>query len=375
MPNILKCSILVGMNPVDDLKFLHALNSIPGVGAATLRVLKKHFGTWHAAWSASEADLNSALGDKKTVTSILWKRPSMHPDKEMEKLVKENIWIITEEDPVYPSLLKEIPNPPVILYGKGNPHLFTEGKIFLGVVGTRKCTQYGLEAVESLTYELSRAGLTIISGLAAGIDSRAHEAALEAEGKTVAVLGSGVDNFSIFPPENKGLARRITEKGGTVISEYAPGTPALREHFPQRNRIISGLSKGILVVEAPEKSGALITARLALEQNREIFAVPGPIFSIYSRGCHKLIQEGAKLILQAEDILEEFKIEYTKEKRQLAVENDIEKKILEILQEALSVDLIKLRTGLDTSSIITTLSMLELKGQIKNIGGDTWQKI
>lgn len=359
---------------ITDLKFLNALNSIPGVGPATLRTLKNYFGTYEAAWHAGEPDLMQAGVSTRALQSILWKKPSLNPDRELQKISKENIWILTEDDERYPAYLKEIENTPVILYGKGA--MFDE-KICLGVVGTRRPTAYGTEATENLVRELSAAGLTIVSGLASGIDARAHEATLDTGGKTIAVLGSGLDQNSIFPPENRGLARRIVEGGGTLLGEYAPGTPAVKDHFPARNRIISGLSRGVLVVEAREKSGARITTRMAMEQNREVFALPGSIFSPTSRWPLMLIQQGAKLVTSAQDILEELGIEYNKEDAQKFDElvGGTEKTILDILEAPLGVDTIKEKTGLATPAIIASLSMLELKGLVRNLGPDTYQKI
>lgn len=359
-----------------DLKFLNAFNSIPGVGPATLRTLKNNFGTYEEAWVADEGALFRAGVNPPSLRAISWKRATLHPDKEMEKLVKEDVWLIAEEDENYPALLREIPNAPVALYGRGDIRALAEETLKIAVVGTRRPTHYGLEACEKIVIGLSGAGITVVSGLATGIDARSHEAALDMQGKTIAVLGSGVDHNSIFPPENRGLARRIAESGGAVISEYAPGTPALKEHFPQRNRIISGLSKGILVVEAREKSGALITARFALEQNRDVFAVPGSIFSPTSLGPHRLIQDGAKLVTSHEDILMELGIEYTKEgKGDLSGIPEEERLLLAFLVEPVGVDYLKEKTHLDTAVIISSLSMLELKGHIRNMGGNTYQKI
>lgn len=355
-----------------ELKFLNAFNSIPNVGPVTLRALKKNLGSFEAAWRASDTALTESGIGPQYARSIVWKRPSIHPDREMERLVRDRIWLIADDDPTYPALLKEIPNPPLVLYGRGNL-----SEPCIAVVGTRKPTLYGLEAAESIVSGIVSADLTIVSGLATGIDTRAHQAALAQNAKTIAVLGSGIDRQSIFPPENRGLARRIEESGGAVISEYAPGTPAMKEHFPQRNRIISGLSKGTLVVEAREKSGALITARFALEQNREVFAVPGSIFSPHSKGPHALIREGAKLVTSPKDILEELGIEYTEKDAQIAETffGENEHAILECLEEARAVDDIKQRTGLKTSAIVASLSLLELSGRIKNIGDEKYQKI
>lgn len=370
-----------------ELKYLNALNSIPHIGAVTLRALKERFGSYEAAWRAPEAALAevAGLGEAK-LRSILWKRPSLNPNRELDKLVRNGIWVLTEEDKNYPSFLREISHPPVIIYGRGdssNIQTAVQHPVFkiLAVVGTRKPTHYGLEAAEKITFWLARAGVIIVSGLAVGIDTRAHEAALDAGGKTVAVLASGVDHNSIYPQENKGLARRIIEKGGTIISEYAPGTPSIKDHFPARNRIIAGLSQGVLVVEARERSGALITARLAIDQNREVFAIPGSIFSLPSVGPNRLIQEGAKAVLSAEDILKELGVDYNynnnNEKEKGSTSENLEKHekiILGLLEEPLGVDLIKERSGLDTPTIVSSLSILELKGLVRNLGGDTYQK-
>lgn len=360
----------------NDLKFLNAWNSIPGIGPATLRLLKNSFGTLEAAWLASEAALAETGISPLILQAISWKRPSLHPDREMGKLIRESIWIITEDDENFPACLKEIPSPPLLLYGRGDLRLLATGTL-LAVVGTRRPTAYGLEAAEAITRDLAAMGITIVSGLASGIDAQAHQAALDEKGKTIAVLGSGLDYHSVFPAENRGLARRIAEASGLVISEYAPGTPARKENFPQRNRIISGVSPGVLVVEARERSGALLTARLALEQNREVFAIPGSIFSSTSYGTNSLIQQGAKLVRSAADILEELGIEYTKEKEKTLREGleENERMIYQLLEEPLSLDTIKEKTGLSTAIIITSLSLLELKGAVRNLGQDTYQKI
>lgn len=359
-----------------DIKFLNALNSIPGVGPATIRTLKSHFGTLESAWYAEETTLASSGITSLAMQAISWKRPSIHPDREMENLIRAGITLITEEDPYYPPLLSEISQPPVLLYGRGDIKILSRRPI-LAVVGTRRPTHYGLEVTEKLVTELADAGFIIVSGLALGIDSRAHEATMDAKGKTIAVLGSGVNHDSIFPPENRGLARRLAESGGVVISEYAPGTPAVKEHFPARNRIISGLAQGVLVVEAREKSGALITARFALEQNRDVFAIPGSVFTPTTAGPHTLIKEGAKLVTSSKDILEELGIEYNKKEGSTTDDTlgQEEQLIWNILEEPLTVDALKAATNLNTQIIVSSLSMLELKGRVKNLGGDTYQKI
>ena len=362
----------------NDIKFLHAFNRIPGIGPATLRALKEHYRSFEEAWRASDDDLRRAGIAPRAVASIQWKRASIHPDREMGQMVREGIWMITEEDDSFPRMLKEIPQPPIALYGKGDGTLFANAaSIFFAIVGTRKPTHYGMETTETIAHGLAMHHIIIVSGLATGIDTRAHHAALECGGKTIAVLGSGVDRQSIFPPENISLAKRIADSGGIVVSEYSPGTHAAREHFPQRNRIISGLSRGVLVVEAREKSGALITARLALDQNRDVFAIPGPIFSPASQGPNKLIQEGAKLTRSHEDILQEFGIEYTQKeaRKEMGVLDEKELMLLEALSDPEGIGALKEKTGLAVPDIIATLSMLELKGYVKNRGADVYQKI
>ncbi|MDP3710525.1 MAG: DNA-processing protein DprA [bacterium] len=360
-----------------ELKFANAFNAIPNIGGGSLRTLKKHFGNLANAWQASASDLQAVGLNQPALAGIAWKKPSLNPDREIEKLFKENIWLLNEEDKKFPAVLKEIPSPPFLIYGRGRMELLTEKGMSVGVVGTRKPTSYGIEVVQKIVSGLVRAGLTIISGLATGIDSQAHETTLAEKGKTVAVLGCGVDQSSIFPPENRGLARKIIESGGIVLSEYSPGTPGVKEHFPQRNRIISGLSRGVLVVEARERSGALITSRLALDQNREVFAVPGSIFSLASFGPNQLISQGAKLVTSAKDILDELGLDYT-ELEGLNSSEPIDEKewtVLQLLEEPLGVDALVEKTGLNTSVLLSSLSMLELKGKIKNMGGDTYQKI
>ncbi len=354
-----------------DIKFLHAFNTIPGVGPATLRTLKKYFGSFENAWNSGQGALKDALPESRAERIIAWKKPSLHPDKEMECLVRAHISIIHEEDPRYPKLLSEISQPPVILYIQGS----FPSSPSLAIVGTRRPTIYGREITEQFAHASADAEVAVISGLALGIDSTAHMATIDAKGKTVAVLGSGIDQESLFPPENKILARKIVESGGAIISEYAPKTPAVKEHFPQRNRIISGLSQGVLVVEARERSGALITAQFALEQNREVFAIPGSIFSPTSRGTHLLIQQGAKLVTQPKDLWEELKIAYTQnETRPREPLDETDQIIITLLEEPLSLDTIKKCSGLDTALINVSLSRLELKGRIRHLGQDIYQK-
>ena len=280
------------------------------------------------------------------------------------------------ENKDYPKLLSHIAGPPKQLYCRGNIKLLDS--FCIGVVGTRKLTAYGKEATEQIVSELAGNNITIVSGLAFGIDAIAHQSALDNDIPTIAVLGSGVDDQSIYPRTNFQLAKSILENGGLIVSEYEPRFRANEKTFPQRNRIISGLSKGVLVVEAPEKSGALITTRFAAEQNRDVFAVPGNIFSINSKGANMLIQKGAKPVFSAEDILGSYyqNLELNLSARggsafggenNISTKNPIEKKILDILNEKdeLSADEIISLAELDVSQVIVALSMLEMKNKVR----------
>ncbi len=275
-------------------------------------------------------------------------------------------------DKNYPESLKHIQNPPKKLFVRGE--ILPEDKTAIAIVGARKHTSYGKQVAYDFAYTLAKSGVTIVSGLALGIDSEAHKGALDAGGRTLAVLGSGIDDNSIYPYSHKSLAERII-KNGALISEYEPGTPGLKHHFPERNRIVAGLSVGILIVEAQKRSGSLITAKLALEQGKDIFAIPGPIFSKMSEGTNKLIQQGAKLAMTPNDILEELEIagvKIKKESKQLEL-SEQEKKIYEILKnEILDTDGIIKKSKMQANEVLVILTMLELKNVIKNMGNDTY---
>lgn len=276
---------------------------------------------------------------------------------------------LSRKDPAYPLLLEHIPDPPDILFCRGNLSLLATP--CLGVVGTRKLTPYGKQAAVMITRELVRHGFTVVSGLALGADTAAHQTAVDHGGNTIAVLGTGIDDESMFPQDNLGLMHEILDKGGLVMSEYPAGTHGTRFTFPLRNRIISGLSKGVVIVEADEKSGALITARCAAEQNRDVFAVPGPITSPRSLGPNKLIQSGAKLVVSAADIIQEYQ-ELPLFAQNAATRrpkgNPLEEKIVSIVRTHGQpfIDTIIAESGAEASHVISTLSMLELQGTIKS---------
>ncbi len=283
----------------------------------------------------------------------------------------EEIRKITIKDERYPKLLKEIPNPPKALYFKGE---IKPDELCFAVVGTRRYSYYGKQIALEIAGELSEAGISIVSGLAPGIDTFSHRGAVERKKRTIAVLGTGLNEKSIYPQTNLKLAEEIIKNGGCLISEYPPGTPGSRFTFPQRNRIISGLSKGILVVEAKERSGSLITANYAFLQKRKVFAIPGSIYSANSRGSHLLIKQGAKLVDNANDILKELNLT-----DRILVQKKVEAKTLEeklildtLKEEALHIDKIVEKTKLDAPTVARLLTILEIEGRARNLGGNIY---
>jgi len=270
----------------------------------------------------------------------------------------------------YPELLKKIKNPPQFLYTKGD---FPKGNCF-AIVGTRRCSPYGKAIALEIAGELASSGLVIVSGMARGIDTYAHRGCLEKGGKTIAVLGTGLDEESIYPKENLRLSQEILERKGCLISEYPPETPGFVQNFPQRNRIISGISLGVLIVEAKIKSGVLITANWARLQNRKLFAIPGPLYSPNSKGPNFLIKTGARLVESAEDILKELGLSFLKPiSEKTLTQTPQENLILEALQkEPLHIEKLIEKTGQSPQKILSILAILEIKGKIKNLGGNIY---
>ena len=276
------------------------------------------------------------------------------------------------QDENYPKLLKKIKNAPEVIYYRGE--MKSDENCF-AVVGTRRFSPYGKQVALEMAGDLAEAGLTIVSGLAPGIDTFAHTATVERRKRTIAVLGTGVDEKSIYPQSNLKLAQKILETGGALISEYPPDQRGTQFTFPQRNRIISGLSLGILVVEAKQKSGALITAHYAFEQNRKVFAIPGPIHSLNSKGCHYLIKRGAKLVESANDILKDLNLPAGRQVYQKGIigETEEENLILNVLkEEVLDIDKIIEKTKLSAAKVASTLAILEIKGKVRNLGGNIY---
>jgi len=351
----------------DDIKYWVAFNNIPGIGRVRLNQLDNYFGSLENAWETSAVDLKKAGIDSVAIRAINKYRPDISPDNEMEKLYHYGINVVTCKHPEYPSRLKEIYDYPPVIYLRGN--LLPGDEWCLAVVGTRRASVYGKQVTEEIVSDLACNKITIVSGLAKGIDTIAHRAALEAGGRSLAVFACGLD--IVYPAENAKLARDIMEQG-CLVSEYALGTRPRAENFPRRNRILSGLSLGVLVTEAGESSGAMITARMALEQNREVMAIPGSILSPVSRGTNRLIQEGAKLVRVYEDILEELNLTTVTrqmEMKELLPDTETEAALLgQLSAEPAHIDEVCRKSGLAAATVSSTLAMMELKGLVKQVG-------
>jgi len=352
-------------------KYLLALNSEREIGPRLISRLLKYFHHDIAAvWKSSDEELKKAgLGEKQRnmVKKVI---ATVNPEEEAKKLVQLEIKATTILSKDYPFLLKEIPDPPAVLYYKGV--LPSKEDVLLAIVGSRACSAYGRQVTEDIVFQLAKLGIVVVSGLALGIDGLAHKAALRAGGKTLAVLACGLD--SVYPPSHRQMAEEIQQKGGAIISENPPGTPPLPFFFPLRNRIISGLSRATLVIEAAARSGALITARYALEQNREVFAVPGSIYHSRCEGTNQLIKMGAYPVTNIEDILSQMNIKRTLFGKIFSYNkqgyNNEEEILLSLIEnEPRFVDDLVRQSHLDVAVVNATLMMLEIKGVVKNVGG------
>lgn len=344
------------------------LSMVPGIGPAKFKRLVDTYGSAEAAWRADARSLGMAGLDVKAAAQLVALRARLDPEAELLRLERLGIRALTLEDEAYPAPLREIADPPPVLYLQGE--LTPADQWSVAVVGTRRATVYGRQVVERLVGELARAGVTIVSGLARGIDAVAHRTALEAGGRTVAVLGNGVDQ--VYPPEHARLAAQIRTQGA-LVSEFPPGVPPDAANFPRRNRIISGLTVGTLVVEAGQSSGALITADFAAEQGRDVYAVPGSIFSPASQGTHQLLRDGAKLIVEARDILEELNLTIVAQQqaaREALPASATEALLMGLLgAEPLHIDELGRAAGLAMNELASTLTMMELKGMVRQVGG------
>ncbi len=358
---------------MNEREYWLGFSVFPGIGPFRFKKILEEFGTAKKAWSCSNSKILKILGESLGPKFVDF-ASKFSIENYLKSLKKENVWFLTLKDKHYPNLLSKIKNPPFVLYGRGIPFEKWEDREInrtIAVVGARKTTAYGREVTRILASQLSLAGFTIVSGLAIGVDAVSHRAALDNGGKTIAVLGCGVDCCN--PTTNKNLYSQII-KNGCVVSEVPLSKSPSRGLFPARNRIITGLSLGVLVTEGGEDSGSLITADYALSFSRRVFAVPGPITSSLSKGPFSLIQKGAKLVINADDVLDELKITNPKseitntdQKRKLEGTGD-EKRILRILEnESLHFDEIVRRSQLDSSKIGSLLSIMEIKGMVKSL--------
>jgi DNA processing protein len=357
---------------IDNVKGLAAwlrLTLTPGIGGETQRKLLAAFGLPEAIFAAGRLTARAVAGERADLLFDF--DPSEGIDRSITWADQPGNHILTLADDAYPRALLEIADPPSLLYVRGNPALLQ--KPCLAMVGSRNATPQGVQTAESFARSLAGKGLCIVSGLALGIDAAAHRGALAAGGETIAVIGTGADR--IYPARNKELALTIAEHGA-IVSEFPLGTPSIAANFPRRNRIISGLSRGVLVVEAAPESGSLITARLAAEQGREVFAVPGSIHSPVARGCHKLIKQGAKLVETANDILEELGTCSEPPCPEIAPAGSNDHPILAALgHDPCSLDDLAERSGLSADQLLPELLVLELAGRIATLPGNRYQQL
>ncbi len=352
----------------EDKKYWIGFNLVRGIGAVRFQQIRSFFGDLSIAWGAPEEVFRTAGLPERPLRNLINLRKQVDLDRLYSSILKKGVQVLTVEDEAYPRLLKEINQSPPVLYVKGR--LLPEDDLAVAIVGTRRLTSYGQQVTRDTSIFLAAHGLTIVSGLARGVDGLAHRHALNTGGRTIAVLGSGVD--VIYPPEHRKLAEAISENGA-VISDYPMGTKPEGINFPPRNRIISGLSLATIVVEAGERSGALITADFAVEQGREVFAVPGNVLSPASRGTNRLIQKGACAMTSPRDVLDVLDLPASETKKtQQAIKpaDTTEAKILQIMDyEPIHIDDICNETGLPIEKVTAALTMMELKGLIQHVGG------
>jgi DNA processing protein len=352
----------------EERAYWAAFNHIRGVGSARFQRLLKAFGNMRSAWEAPRSGLTAAGLDERTTDAVVSGRAQIEPESIMDRCARRGIRVMIWDDADYPVRLKELPAPPPVLYLKGT--LSDADNLSVAIVGTRKTTAYGREVARLFASALASSGLTVVSGMARGIDGEAHTAALDRRGRTIAVFGCGVD--VVYPPEHARLARRI-EESGALLSDYPPGTPPDAVNFPPRNRIIAGLSMATLVVEAGEESGALLTASYAAEYGREVFAVPGSVLGESSRGCNRLIASGAQVAVSPEELITALDLNRAAPSIQMRMaipDNPVEAKILTVLSaEPTHIDLLKIKVGLPVEEVSGALAMMELKGMVRPVGG------
>lgn len=339
-----------------------------GIGYRTIRRLLPHFGAVDTLWHSSRSDLTGTGASPSLVDAFVTATTEIDPAHYFGTITRHDTAIIDVEDERYPALLREIHSPPLVLFVRGNADIMA--RTSLAVVGTRKPTPYGIAATHRIAGPLASRGIVIVSGLAYGIDAEAHRAALDADGATLAVLGNGIDE--IYPREHAQLAEIILHEGGALVSEFPPDAGIARHFFPQRNRVIAGLSRAALIVEAGLKSGALITARMGIDENREVFAVPGPIDQETSAGPNMLIKNGAGVATSAEDLFPPLGLDEAAPMPQnveIIADSEHERVVLTLLGSPRHIDEVVAMSTLDVSVVNATLTLLEMKGRVRHLGG------
>lgn len=357
-----------------EIEYWVATSAMPGVGTVTFDYLLKFFKSLKAFWHSSDEEINKLKLDSRAMSSIIDFRKKVEPKVFLSKVYDLGIKVTSKVDRDFPANLRQIVGCPPVLYYRGT--LTARDDLSIAVVGSRAASVYGRQVTENLVSSLVMSGLVVVSGLARGIDSVAHRTALDAGGRTIAVLGCGLD--MVYPPENRKLAE-VVAKNGAVVSEFPLGFPPVQSNFAARNRIISGLSLGVLVTEAAVNSGSLITAGHAAEQGREVFAVPGPITSINSHGVNKLLKEGVHPVTEAADILEVLDIrrksQRNEETESRSPKDKVQEKILQTLDgEAKHIDKIAVEAKMPIEKVSSALSLMELSGFVKNYGSGIWGK-
>lgn len=352
---------------MDERAFWIAFNHVRGIGPARLGALLEECGDIASAWRAPIQTLQSCGLDRRSIENLLSARRRLDPQAALDRVISRGYGVCSWDDREYPANLRQIPQAPPLLYLCGS--IEAQDEVAVAVVGTRRVSVYGREVARELGTALARHGVTVVSGLALGVDTIAHRAALEAGGRTVAVLGSGLDQ--IYPRQNQGLAARISERGA-LVSEYALGTKPDASNFPPRNRIISGLSRAVVVVEAGKRSGALITASFGAEQSRDVFAVPGSILNAGSDGCNRLIQDGAVPVTSIPDFLERLDLDtaaaHQEARATVPATPDEELILSHISSEPQHMNDIVREAPMDTSQVSSLLTMMELKGLVRQVG-------
>lgn len=362
------------MKSSHDAKYINAFNLIPGIGPQKLFKLSHHFASFKDAWHADKNDLISANLSEKLVQSVIESRRNIDIDTEWKKCEDESIILISVLNDIFPEKLKHIPNPPFCLYVRGNINALNTPCI--AIVGSRKISEYGTHATRSFSTSIGQEGVTIVSGLALGTDAIAHKGALEVSGVTIGVLAGGIDNATITPRTHTNLAQEIITKNGMLISEYPCKTEPNRGTFPVRNRLMAGLSDAVVIIEATQKSGTLITAEYAKKYNKPLFALPGSIFSDNALGPNTLIQSGeAKPVLCSNDILRLFDKRKSNNRTEISFADKIQEDLYKLIKKhpnGIQINTLIKKSKLDTNTISGTLILLEIDKIVQNIGNQTY---